>query len=44
MATTNAVEILHKRYIGDDPKRLASLAEERIKAKEEAHEQDTNPN
>ena len=31
--TTNAVKILHNRYIKNDPKRLASLEEEREKLK-----------
>jgi len=30
--TTNAVKILHNRYIKNDPKRLESLKEEREKA------------
>ena len=30
--TTDAVKILHNRYIGDDPKRLQSLNEEREKS------------
>lgn len=30
--TTDAVDILHKRYIGDDAKRKASLKDERVKA------------
>lgn len=30
--TTNAVEILHRRYIGDDAERKASLAAERVNA------------
>jgi len=30
--TTNAVEILHRRYIGDDAERKAALAEERVNA------------
>ena len=30
--TTDAVEILHRRYIGDDEKRKASLREEHINA------------
>jgi predicted transcriptional regulator len=29
---TNAVEILHKRYVKDDPKRKASVAAERMNA------------
>lgn len=31
-ATTDAVEILHRRYVGDDPERKASLQEERVNA------------
>jgi hypothetical protein len=27
--SSNAVEILHKRYVGDDPERKASLQQER---------------
>jgi transcriptional regulator with XRE-family HTH domain len=30
--TADALEILHRRYIGDDPERLASLQEERVNA------------
>lgn len=30
--TTNAIEILHRRYIGDDPERKASLQIERVNA------------
>jgi transcriptional regulator with XRE-family HTH domain len=30
--TMNAVEILHRRYVGDDPERKASLQEERVNA------------
>ncbi|NQT55892.1 MAG: helix-turn-helix domain-containing protein [Desulfobacteraceae bacterium] len=30
--TSNAVEILHKRYVGDDAERKASLQEERVNA------------
>jgi len=30
--TTNAVEILHQRYIGDDAERKASLQTERVNA------------
>jgi len=30
--STNAVEILHRRYIGDDEEREASLQEERVNA------------
>jgi len=30
--TTDAVEILHRMFIGDDPERLASLQEERTNA------------
>ncbi len=30
--TDKAVKILHDRYIGDDPKRAASLEEERLSA------------
>lgn len=33
--TTDAVKILHKRYIGDDPVRLKSLEDARIVDKEE---------
>ena len=29
---TNAVEILHRRYVGDDAKRKASLQAERVNA------------
>jgi hypothetical protein len=31
--TSDAVQILHKRYVGDDPDRIASLEEERRNAK-----------
>lgn len=31
--TADAVAILHRRYVGDDPERKAALAEERIHAK-----------
>ena len=31
--TADAVAILHRRYVGDDPKRKAALAEERMRAK-----------
>lgn len=30
---SNAIEILHRRYIGTNPERLASLREERVNAK-----------
>jgi ribosome-binding protein aMBF1 (putative translation factor) len=30
MATTAATQILHRRYIGDDPKRKASVEAERV--------------
>jgi len=30
--TTDAISLLHDRYIGDDPERKASLEEERIKS------------
>jgi ribosome-binding protein aMBF1 (putative translation factor) len=30
--TRSAVEILHRRYVGDDPERLASLERERARA------------
>lgn len=32
-STRNAVEILHRRYVGDNPERLASLERERARAK-----------
>ena len=31
-AIRDAVEILHRRYVGDDPERKASLQEERVNA------------
>ncbi len=31
--TVDAVAILHRRYVGDDPQRKAALAQERIHAK-----------
>lgn len=37
---TDAVEILHKRYVGNDPKKLAALEEERRRADQEQEEYD----
>ena len=38
--TTDAVEILHRRFVGNDPKRLKALEEARREADKEQREFD----